>query len=228
MKVRFSWFGSIALMIVIAQAALGVFIARFGPTHPIPVHFNLEGVANGWGDRNEVGVIVGLMAGLSALALLAIPALSRRSVTGIKSNTKSLRTAQSIVLFATSMMCAFVAVIAFGQFARIIQHWGSVLMAFVCLLFAGVGAYLGRVGPNPLVGVRTPWTYASRLAWDKANRLAGRLFFWGGLAGVLAAPFAPEPGGFRVVIVGVLAIAAAAVFESWRVWRHDPDRTSAM
>jgi uncharacterized membrane protein len=227
MKVRFSWFGSIALMIVIAQAALGASIARFGPTHPIPIHFSLEGVANGWGGRNEVGTVVGLLAGLSALAVVAIPALSRRSVTGIKRDTKSLRTAQSIVLFATTMICAFIAAITFGQITKI-QNSASLQMAFICLLFAGVGAYLGRVGPNPLVGVRTPWTYASRLAWDKSNRLAGRLFFWGGLVGVLAAPFAPQPGGLRASVLSVLAIAAVVVFESWRVWRHDPDRTSAM
>lgn len=83
------------------------------------------------------------------------------------------------------------------------------------------------MGPNALVGVRTPWTYASRLAWDKANRLAGRLFFWFGLLGFAAAPLVPQPAGMRAVVVATIAIAALAVFESWRVWRDDPERRSA-
>ena len=86
------------------------------------------------------------------------------------------------------------------------------------------GALLGKTSPNALVGVRTPWTFSSPLAWEKANRLAGRLFFWGGVAGGLAMPFAPQPAGFKAVTLGALAVAAVAVFESWRVWRGDPDR----
>ena len=45
-------------------------------------------------------------------------------------------------------------------------------MAVFGLLFAALGALLGRVGPNPWVGVRTPWAYKSRTAWDRSNRLA--------------------------------------------------------
>ena len=91
-------------------------------------------------------------------------------------------------------------------------------------LFVVIGAFLGRVAPNPLVGVRTPWTFKSRLAWDRSNRLAGRLLFWLGLASVLSAPFAPQPAGMIAVVAGVLAAAAWSVFESWRVWRSDPQR----
>jgi uncharacterized membrane protein len=104
---------------------------------------------------------------------------------------------------------------------------GALMMVVVGAILAVSGAYLGKVGPNPLVGVRTPWTFASRLAWDKSNRLAGRLFFWGGLASFIAAPLAPQPLGMQATIAGALLAAAAAVFESWRVWRTDPDRHGA-
>ena len=45
-----------------------------------------------------------------------------------------------------------------------------------------------------------------------------------GLGGLVTAPFAPQPLGLQVLIGGVLIAAAWAVFESWRVWRADPDR----
>ncbi|MNS80009.1 hypothetical protein D3C72_1136760 [compost metagenome] len=96
--------------------------------------------------------------------------------------------------------------------------------ALMSLLFAVMGAFMGRVAPNPIVGVRTPWAYKSRLAWDRSNRLAGRLFFWLGLLGLITAPLAPQPLGFSLLIVGVLIAAGWSVFESWRVWRADPDR----
>ena len=96
--------------------------------------------------------------------------------------------------------------------------------ALMSLLFAVLGAFMGRVAPNPIVGVRTPWAYKSRLAWDRSNRLAGRLFFWLGLLGLITAPLAPQPLGFSLLIVGVLIAAGWSVFESWRVWRTDADR----
>lgn len=59
----------------------------------------------------------------------------------------------------------------------------SLLLSVVGLL---VGAALGRVPPNALVGVRTPWSLTSRRAWDRSNRLAGRLLAASGLAGLVA------------------------------------------
>ena len=64
----------------------------------------------------------------------------------------------------------------------------------------------------------------SRLAWDRSNRLAGRLLFVTGLAGLIAAPLAPQPLGTFCLIGAVLVVALWSVFESWRVWRGDPDR----
>ena len=97
-------------------------------------------------------------------------------------------------------------------------------MGGISLLFLAIGAFLGRVGPNVAVGVRTPWTFKSKLAWERSNRLAGRLLFLLGLAGLIATPFAPQPAGTTVLIAGVILAALWSVIESWRVWRADPDR----
>jgi uncharacterized membrane protein len=224
MKLAISPFHWICAAVVAAQAGLGLAIARFGPAHPIPIHFNADGVANRWGSRTEVATIVVATALASALLAGVAGALSRRSVVARRDAAGATRAAQIVILIAASAVALLSAALAFG--------WGaggrSLTMFGLCAMFAAIGAYLGKVGPNALVGVRTPWTFTSRLAWDKANRLAGRLLFWGGLAGAAAAPVAPQPQGFRAMTFGVLAIAAIAVFESWRGWRNDSDRTSAM
>lgn len=226
MTFRVSRFTLMGLTIVGAQAALGAYIAVFGPIHPIPMHFNADGVVNRWGGRVEAGALIGFMAALSALVVGGAGALSQRA-DGARLGPKSVRTAQAITLFVTTALCGFEAALTFGAPAQ--GHGSpSLQMAFLGMLLAGVGAFLGKVGPNPLVGVRTPWTFSSHLAWDKSNRLAGRLLLWGGLMSAAAAFFVPQPLGLRAAIFGVLAIAAITVFESWRVWRRDPDRTSAM
>ncbi len=51
------------------------------------------------------------------------------------------------------------------------------------LFFAALGNTLGKVRRNFYVGVRTPWTIASVVVWDRTHRLAAWLFTAGGLAG---------------------------------------------
>ena len=70
MKLKITWSAGVCLAIVVAQAALGLSIVGFGPAGPIPIHFNLSGEANGWGDRALVGGVVGGMAVLSAAGCL--------------------------------------------------------------------------------------------------------------------------------------------------------------
>jgi uncharacterized membrane protein len=48
--------------------------------------------------------------------------------------------------------------------------------------------------------------------------------FWLGAIGLIASPFVVQPTGMISLIIAVLIAAAWSVFESWRVWRADPER----
>ena len=205
-----------------AQIALALYVAQFGPTSPIPMHFDLAGEVDRWGTRGEAAFVIGLMAGLSMISTFGLEHLSLGRRTPVAS-PKVMSLTTIVVVAVASGVSVLMAAVAFGLAAG-----GAALFGHLTISFAltGIGAYLGKVAPNPLIGVRTPWTFASRLAWDKSNRLMGRLFVWGGLAGIVAAPFAPQPAGLQMLAAGLLAAAGLAVFESWRVWRDDPDRAA--
>lgn len=213
---------TVALAVTTAQIALALYVARFGPTSPIPMHFDLTGQVDRWGNRSETAFVIGLMAGLSAVATFGLEHLTLGRKTP-QASPRLMTLTTIIVVAVASAVSVLMAAVAFG-----LTPEGGALFAHLTISFAlaGIGAYLGKVAPNPLIGVRTPWTFASRLAWDKSNRLMGRLFFWGGLSGILVAPFAPQPAGLQVLAIGLLASAALAIFESWRVWREDPDRAA--
>lgn len=211
-----------ALAAITGQVALALYVARFGPTSPIPMHFDLTGAVDRWGTRSETAFVIGLMAGLSTVATFGLEHLPLGRGSPQASPRMMTLTTLTIVAVASAVSVLMTAV-AFGLTPDGAALFGHLTISFA---LAGIGAYLGKVAPNPLIGVRTPWTFASRLAWDKSNRLMGRLFFWGGLAGIVVAPFAPQPAGLQVLAAGLLASAALAVFESWRVWREDPDRAA--
>jgi uncharacterized membrane protein len=203
----------------VALISFGVWVALAGPEGPLPVHYNTAGQVDRWGARIEVGA---LLAGLGLLTAVA-GGLTGLAVTRSddKARRRGLMTAQAVTLIATVGAGIMIAVLSLSGARQLQPAWP---MALVSLLMAAVGATAGRVGPNPVIGVRTPWNYKSRLAWDRSNRLAGRLFFWLGLTGLAATPFAPQPLGLYALTGAVLIAAALSVVESWRVWRDDPDR----
>ena len=102
-----------------------------------------------------------------------------------------------------------------------------VLRGLLVLMWATIalkGAGIGKLKPGSAAGIRVSWTLHSRAAWDRAHRALGRVLFWGGLIG-LATCLVVSPFLSIAMWFGTVALAVtAALMESWRTWRLDPDR----
>ena len=207
------------VVLSLVVGGLGVWTFFAGPTELLPIHYNARGQADDWGGRELVG---GALAGLALLTLLLGGGMALAAERADDpARRRALRYAQLVIVLSIPLISLLVASASLSGATDIS---GALPMALISLVLLLIGAFLGRVGPNPFVGVRTPWAYKSRLAWDRSNRLAGRLFFIIGLAGLLSAPFAPRPLGLYAILVAVSVAVIWAVIESWRVWRADPDR----
>ena len=198
---------------------LGAWTIFAGPTELLPIHYNAAGQADDWGTREVVG---GVLVGLALLTLLLGGGMALAvDRADDPARRRALRYAHLVVVLSIPLISLL---IASASLSGATDIGGAVPVAMTSLVLLIIGAFLGRVGPNPFVGVRTPWAYKSRLAWERSNRLAGRLLFIIGLVGLLTAPFAPRPLGLYVLLVAVGVAAVWSVIESWRVWRTDPDR----
>ena len=198
---------------------VGVWALVAGPTEPLPIHWNASGQADAWGGREIVG---GMLIGLGLLTALlgaGIGLAIRRSEDSAR--RRALWFAQLVVVLTVPAVALLAAT---ASVTGVTDIGGAAPFAVISLTILLIGAFVGRVGPNPFVGVRTPWAFKSRLAWERSNRLAGRLFFLMGLAGLIAAPFAPQPPALYALLTGIVASAVWSVVESWRVWRDDPER----
>lgn len=206
-----------AVGLIVIAAGIGVMAA--GPAELMPVHYGLDGQADRWGGRLEVG---GLIAALGLMILVVAGGMGLAATrTGDPARRRALRMAQLVALIPLLGVALFAGGASLSGATSIA---GGLPMAGLSLILLGAGAFMGRVGPNPFVGVRTPWTYKSRLAWDRSNRLAGRLMFVLGLFGLAASAVAPQPAGMIALAAGLGVALLWAVAESWRVWRADPDR----
>jgi uncharacterized membrane protein len=87
------------------------------------------------------------------------------------------------------------------------------------------GAAAGKFKPGGYLGLRVYWTTHSRLAWERAHRVLGRVLFWGGLVGLAASFVMPWLASIALFVANIALAVALALVESWRTWRNDPDRT---
>jgi len=226
MSARFQWLDALTAVTVAALLAGALWIGLYGPTSPLPMHFGMDGQPDRWGGRGELAGLIGFMALVLAATAGGLGFYAARTTDA--SRRRGLRIAQliSVVvigpiapLLAWQILSAAEQPVGLSGAANLVLPMG--ILAVTCLV---TGAFLGRVPPNVAMGVRTPWSLKSRLAWDRSNRLFGRLMFGLGLAGLIATPLAPQPMGLWVMIAAMLGAAAWSVVESWRVWRTDPDR----
>jgi uncharacterized membrane protein len=201
------------------MAIAAAWIALAGPERSLPIHYGWDGTADAFGTRGTVAFMLGLLAFVTAALGMGMGLAARGAAD--QPRARSLRAGQLLILVSMTAVGVLATSASLMGVTTIADEAPTAGLGLLLLL---IGAVVGRVGPNPIAGVRTPWALKSRLAWDRSNRLAGRLFSLIGLAALVAAPFAPQPLTFQLLIAAVMVAAGASVFESWRVWDQDPDR----
>ena len=204
----------------LALVALSIGIAAWGWGHvpdPLPVHWDLSGQPNRWGGRGEALLLPAGIAMVLFLAFRVIPFLDpgRANYEKFAGPFFTLR----LVIIALMVAVQGLAIAS----ARGQQTSGEWVLAAVGIVLIVIGNLLGKLRPNWFMGIRTPWTLSSKLAWSKTHRAGGWVFVAGGVlflaAGAVARPWATMTAAI-VIGAGVLGL----VVYSYMVWRDDPDR----
>lgn len=196
-------------------------------TDQIPVHWNAEGIADGFADKTTAGIHLLIMPLVTLMisAILAIaPSLDPR-----KANIETGRRAYLATWFGVIALQVFIhGGIAIGMTqggADIVPNnavrW---IIASCGLLFIVIGNYMPKTRSSFIFGVRTPWTLSSDHAWEKTHRLAGPLFMIAGALG-MAGAFLFD-GIWLALQLTALVVAAAviSIIYSYFAWKNAPDR----
>jgi uncharacterized membrane protein len=208
------------------QVAAGVYIVRYGPDAPVPMHFNAHGHVDRWGDKGEAALVIFVCAFVTLAAHLVLNWTAARAA--LDRGAQRMLTSGRVIGLATPTTVALPFVYLGSGLARDASPETAPMIALMgaWVVIALAGATLGKTTPNPWIGMRVYWTYKSRLAWEKSNRLLGRIYFFGGLAGLILTPFGDFPSRIALFVTVVVGGAIASVFEAWRTWRVDPERTA--
>ncbi len=185
----------------------------------VPIHWGLDGQANGWAPKPLA--LLGLPARTAAIALLLAfaPRVDPRYANVRRSATAYWAiTFGALALMGVAHVAAVLA--ATGRSVDI----GLIVSLGVGALFVVVGNFLGKTRSSWIFGIRTPWTLSSERSWTKTHRLGGYLFLVLGLSVIVLAILAPR-GPEAFILVGGLVVVVPILFVySYLVWRDDPDR----
>ena len=183
----------------------------------IPIHFNLSGEADGYGNKNSIWVITLLMAAVSAgvyLLMKNLPRLDPKKTAG-QSPELYHKIGISLVIF----ICAITIVMVYASRNRSINI-NHLLLPLLGLLFMVMGNYMHSVKPNYFVGFRIPWTLENEDNWRKTHQLAGKLWVAGGLLITICTLLLPARFGFISFLAIIFIITVIPGVFSYRHFKN--------
>jgi uncharacterized membrane protein len=169
----------------------------------IATHWNLHGVANGWGPKWVLFLVGPALMVFLMLLMRALPWLSPKNF--------------EVDTFRVTYLQIMVILVCVAGYLQLVLVWvglghpmnvGRAVVGGVCLLFMLLGNLMAKVRRNFYVGIRTPWTLANERVWNATHRFGAKTMVVGGLAGLLltAAGFYGWPV-LAVLLAGILAPA---------------------
>jgi uncharacterized membrane protein len=198
--------GYLAIVLVLAMfgaAAYAHVDAASLPGDKLPIHWDIKGKIDGWVAKDQPFLAFYLLptvfGGIVLLGLFVLPWLSPENFA-----VAGFRAIYDFVFFLVSALFAYLdGVFLTAQLtgSQLDPRW---LLVGIFVFFILLGPVLGKVKPNFWMGVRTPWTIADPLVWERTHRLAAWLF---GVTGVIGAVLAIL--GVNPIACFVLLLVAA-------------------
>jgi len=174
---KFTTSDASALVVWLIPIAYLLFTMHLLPAS-VPMHYDLNGKADRYGDKSEFLFFQIMVQGVALFAYLLLkflPAIDpKRQVKYGESTFQKL--GLGLILFLSALNIEII----FGAL-----HHGfnavKVILPIVGLLLAFIGNIMNSIKPNYFAGIRTPWTLESEDTWRATHRLAGKIWFAGGI-----------------------------------------------
>jgi uncharacterized membrane protein len=213
---------SVAVVAVMLVAGAWAWVS-LPPDAQVPIHWGADGQPDGYADKTIGLFLLPAVAVGITLLFVAIPRIEPR-----RANLERSGKAYGAIWIGVMALLGALQLLAVAFAMGAMFDMTAIVLVGTGALFVVIGNYLPKVRPNYMVGIRTPWTLTSDLAWTRTHRLGGRLFVIEGLAfGALGVLGAPGEWLVAAIIAAVVVLLVVAFAYSYVVWKSDPARRTA-
>jgi len=102
-------------------------------------------------------------------------------------------------------------------------NFTTAMLPAMGLLFIFMGFMVRKAKRNYFIGIRTPWTLANDVVWDKTHALGSKLFIAAGLLTFLGI-IVPQKA-FPILMVSILGATLITVVYSFIVFKQEEKKT---
>ncbi|WP_224483448.1 SdpI family protein [Robertkochia aurantiaca] len=180
----------------------------------VPVHYNLSGEADRYGDKSELWWLALLLPSLTYLLMLAAPYIDpKKRLQNMEGKYQNLKTILTVAMSALAIFMIYLA----GSDQQFSMNY---LVLGLGALFMFLGNYFKTIRPNYFIGIKTPWTLENETVWKDTHKLAGKYWFAGGLLIIIAGLLFEQHIQMYVLFTVTLVITLIPVIYSYRRFRQ--------
>jgi len=167
----------------------------------LPIHWNISGEVDGWTSKYKVLLFMLTMTTVSLITYFLVRFIDRIDPkrTAHLNKAIALKVGLGIVAFS-SAVSILILIPKDGTFSV-----NSMAFGLTGVLFTFLGNLMYNIKPNYFIGIRLPWTLENDNNWKLTHRLAGVVWFAGGIICVLTSLLIP-PQPMFVVLLSITAL----------------------
>lgn len=204
----------------------------------IPVHFDINGIADRWGSKYEMLVL----PVMSLLCLVMFESISKyytnrmkREITDkekseISSNVGVLNIATWTMLLLFLVMNVFFLYTSYSQVYPDKNLPKFDVMRAVCITmgitFIIMGNYMPKTRRNSTIGFRFPWTLYNDNTWNKSNHFASYVMMISGVISIIGAIFVSGIAATIIMLGSLLISIPIIMVYSCIVYREERKKDS--
>jgi len=180
----------------------------------VPMHWNINGEVDRFGTKYELLLIPILLPLLIYILFLVVPKIDpKKRIKDMGGKYQSLKAILIIFMSALSLFIMYAA-------KNDTSHNPNYIVLIIGLLFIFLGNYFKTIKPNYFIGIKTPWTLEDETIWKKTHKLAGKLWFVGGLLIVFCSLILTKEANFACFAVITVIIVLVPVVYSYLLFRE--------
>ncbi|WP_421808548.1 SdpI family protein [Flagellimonas sp.] len=179
----------------------------------VPMHYNIEGEIDRYGNKSELILIPIMTSLLIYLIFLAVPYIDPKKQ--IQKMGGKYDTLKFIITTFMSILALFIIYTAKNQTLTDPDY----ILLGCGVLFLILGNYFKTLKANYFIGIRTPWTLESESVWKETHKLAGKIWFLGGLLIILSCLILGGKTNFIVFMTITAIMVLVPVLYSYLLFR---------
>jgi uncharacterized membrane protein len=214
MKKNYSLINLVAILIACVPPAILALIWNTIPAR-VAIHFDEELKPDQMGDRSELWIIASILSVVSLLVYFLLQNIHRFDPKRKNNPSQTFnKLGLGIVIFFNALNLLLIFSSRNNSFTM-----SRLFFPLIGLLFVFLGNYMPALKPNYFAGIRLPWTLSDDDNWRRTHFLAGKVWFWCGLAFAVITLFLPINFVMPLFIASILIMVLIPGIYSYRIFR---------